>query len=87
VKQVYLIAESLEHIRNWAKQKNFDLRVQRNIQWAQHPEHIMGLVRDNGYYSIITWPRDGEKLTKILDVKGYEKLPDDVNQWPIEAFN
>jgi len=82
---VFLIAESLQHIKNWAREMKIDLPAHPNIRWASKDTSILGSER-GGYFVIITWPSGGEKITRVLKARDYKNLPPDINEWPIEAF-
>jgi len=34
----------------------------------------------------VSWPRNGGDLTSLLQHRGYERLPEDINEWPLDLF-
>ena len=84
LKNVLIIAETLQHIKNWARHYDLNLTQDQHIRWAQSREKVMGL-RD-GYFVVLTWPRNGEQIVNELKVHGFEDIGADVEAWPIDAF-
>lgn len=82
---VYLLAADFQHIVNWARRYDFDLPKHDHIRWAETPMKILGSQR-GGYFVVLSWPKEGDKLTRILKNKQYLYLDEDINQWPVELF-
>jgi len=86
VKNVFIIAENLENIKNWARQYDFQLAERPNVRWAPDDvRKLMGCERE-GYFIIITWSKNGDEIVNLLKSRGYTNIPVDIDLWPLDAF-
>ncbi len=86
-KPVFILAQNLEHIKNWSRHYDFQLADRPNVRWAQSKNinDLKGFKRD-GYFIIITWPEGSDELVNLLKDKGYTNIPVDIDLWPLDAF-
>ncbi len=85
MKQVFILAENLQHIKNWARHYNINLANSPNIKWAKNEKDVRGYDR-GGYFIVITWPARSENLVNLLEYREYTNLPVDIDEWPLDAF-
>jgi hypothetical protein len=86
MKHVFLLAERMDHIKNWAKHYKIDLPRHPNIRWVRHPDQVRGVERD-GYFVVISPPKDVDRITGVLENgRGYTHITSDLTNWPLDAF-
>lgn len=81
--RVLILAEKREHVRNWAKLKGIMLALRPNFIHATEPSRER---EKGGYYTVLTWPRNGEAMMAEMRRLEAQILPDDIDQWPVECF-
>lgn len=85
MRPVFLLSPDMQHIRNWAREQRVDLAEHDNIRWARSVNQTREQPRD-GFFVVLDWHPGAGRIVKSLTDRGYEKLPDDINEWPLDLF-